>query len=208
MRDLPSSPPPLDENEIARLPRTEVMRERGAFHCGGQPAAGLADSRMTVRARPGLGRAGVSLMELVTVLFIVGVMTGTVFPRIGDAWEQFAVRGAADQFVSAHQKARTAAVRFGAVAELHIDASADRFWVQIDTTLARSGVMDTIGAVVDLSEDQVDLRANRSLLCFDPRGLVATAAGCPSTGAVGVGFFRGSASDTTWVIASGMLFQR
>ncbi len=109
-----------------------------------------------VQARPGLGRAGVSMMELITVLLIVGVMTGTVFPRIGDAWEQLAVRGAADQFISAHQKARTAAVRFGAIAELHIDASTERFWVQIDTTLTGSGVMDTIGAVVDLSEDQVD----------------------------------------------------
>ena len=141
-------------------------------------------------------------------LLIVGVIAGTVFPRIGEGWERLAVRGAVDQFISAHQKARTAAVRFGAVAELHIDASADQFWVQIDTTLAGSGGMDTIGAVVDLTEDHVDLRANRSLLCFDPRGVVANAAGCPSTGAAGVGFSRGSTSDTVRITASGMLFRR
>ena len=169
-----------------------------------QRAIGRAQPDM-VQARSGLGRGGFSIMELVTVLLVVGVITGTVFPRIGDAWEQLAVRGAADQFISAHQKARTAAVRFGAIAELHIDASTDRFWVQIDTTLAGSGVMDTIGAVVDVSEDQVDVTANKSLLCFDPRGLVAVAAGCPTTGAAAIGFSRGSSSDTVTVTASGML---
>ena len=98
-------------------------------------------------------------------------------------------------------------VRFGAVAELHIDASTDRFWVQIDTTVTGSGVMDTIGQVVDLSEDEVDLRATRSLVCFDPRGLIAAAAGCPTTGSLGIGFYRGSSSDTLVATASGPLFK-
>ena len=161
-----------------------------------------------VQARLGLGRGGVSLVEVVTVLLVLGGFAGMITPMIGDAWEQLAVRGAADRFTSAHQKARTAAVRFGAVAELHIDAPSNRFWVQIDTTASGSGVMDTIGTVVDLSEDQVNLRATRSLLCFDPRGLVAAAAGCPTTGSAGFGFSRGSSSDTVWVTVSGLLFQR
>ncbi len=161
-----------------------------------------------VQARSGLGRGGFSLLEVVTVLLVLGGLAGTVTPMIADAWERMAVKGAADRFTSAHQKARTAAVRFGAVAELHIDAPTDRFWVQIDTTVSGSGVMDTIGAVVDLGEDQVDLRATKSLLCFDPRGLVAAAAGCPTTGSAGFGFSRGSSSDTVWVTASGLLFRR
>ena len=142
------------------------------------------------------------------MILVIGLFAGTAFPRIADAWERLAVEGAADQFESAHQKARTAAVRFGTVAELHIDASTDRFWVEIDTTASRTGVMDTVGAVVDLSKDRVDLMANRSLICFDARGLVASAPGCPATGALGAGFFRGGSSDTVWVTASGMLFQR
>ncbi len=152
-------------------------------------------------------RSGFSLMETLVILLVLGGVAGTALPRIRGAWEQFAVRGAADQFISAHQKARTAAVRFGGVAELHIDASTDRFWVQIDTTASGTGVMDTIGSVVDLSENKVDLRATRSLLCFDPRGLIAAAAGCPTTGSLAIGFSRGSWSDTLNVTASGLLFR-
>ena len=172
----------------------------------GQLPIGRAQPDM-VQARSGLGRGGFTLPELVTTLLVFGGFAGMVGPRIADGWDQFAVRGAADQFISAHQKARTAAVRFGAVAELHIDASTDRFWVQIDTTASGSGVMDTIGVVVDLSEDQVDLRATRSLLCFDPRGLIAAAAGCPTTGSLAIEFSRGSSSDTLIVTASGLLFK-
>ncbi len=161
-----------------------------------------------VQARSGLGQGGFTLMEFIVVVLLVGILAGMVFPGIADAWERLAVKGAADRFASAHQKARTAAVRFGAVAELHIDTSNERFWVEIDTTVSGSGVMDTVGVVVDLSENQVDLRANGSLICFDPRGLVATVAGCPATGALKAGFFRGNSSDTLWVTASGMLFQR
>ena len=89
-----------------------------------------------------------------------------------------------------------------------LSASTDHFWVQIDTTLAGSGVMDTVGAVVDLSEIAVDFKATRSLVCFDARGLVAAAAQCPSTGALGVGFARGNESDTLVVTASGLLLSR
>ena len=152
---------------------------------------------------------GFSLAEVMFVVTIIGLLAGLAFPRMGQTWDQFAVRGAADQFRSAHQKARTTAVRYGGVAELHINTSTEQFWVQIDTTFLGSGVMDTIGAVIDLSESQVDLRATRSLICFDARGLVANGGGgCPTTGALGVGFSRNDSSDTIRVTVSGLLLGR
>ncbi len=93
------------------------------------------------------------------------------------------------------------------MAELHIDPTGDRFWDQIDTTADGSGVMDTIGAVVDLRNDDVDLRATKSMLCFDPRGLIAGRAGCPTTGSLAIAFSRGNSSDTLAVTASGLLFK-
>ena len=151
---------------------------------------------------------GFTVSEIIIVFAIVGLLAGMALPRISQTWDRFAVRGAADQFRSAHQKARTTAVRYGGVAELHVNTSTEQFWVQIDTTFLGSGAMDTIGDVIDLSESQVDLRATGSLICFDARGLVAAADGCPSTGALGVGFSRRDSSDTIRVTVSGLLLGR
>ena len=137
------------------------------------------------RRKRRMKETGFTIVELLFVVTIMAMLAGLAFPRMGENWDRFSVRGAVNQFRSAHQKARTAAIRYGAVAELHMDASTDQFWVEIDTTLAGSGVMDTVGAVIDLSEIAVDLMATRSVVCFDARGLVATAVGCPSTGALG-----------------------
>ena len=155
-----------------------------------------------------LKRTGFTLMEVVVVVTIIGLLAGLALPKIGENWDRYSVRGAVNQFRSAHQKARTAAIRYGTVAELHINQSTDHFWVEVDTTIAKTGVMDTVGAVVDLSEIAVDLISTRSLVCFDARGLVAAAAGCPSTGALGVGFTRGNDSDTLVVTTSGLLLTR
>ena len=155
-----------------------------------------------------LNKTGFTFTEIIFVVTIFGLLAGIALPRIGQSGDQLAVRGAVDQFRAAHQKARTAAVRFGAVAELHVDDSADRFWVEIDTTVTGSRVMDTIGNVVDLSDSHVDLRATRSLICFDARGLVANEAGCPTTGALGVGLYRKGSSDTIRVTASGLWLSR
>ena len=158
------------------------------------------------RSQKRIKQSGFTLMEALIGISVIGLLAGMTFSRT-DSWDRFATKGAADRFISAHHKARTAAVRFGAVAEIRIEPSTDRFWVQIDTSVSESGVMDTIGAVVDLSEDQVDLRATGSLLCFDPRGLVAAAAGCPTTGSLAVAFSRGDSSDSLTVTASGLLFK-
>ena len=143
-------------------------------------------------------------MEVITVISLVALLAGATFPRVADVRSRFALRGAVTAFMSAHQMARAEAIRQGTVAELHIDPTNDLFWVEVDTTVAGSGVMDTIGLVVDLGAERVTLSSTQTVLCFDGRGLASSAAGCATSGAT-IAFTSETATDTILTTSLGKL---
>ena len=130
-------------------------------------------SEVTVPARRST-HAGFTLLEMVTAAVIVGIVMAFSLPKLASYYRQTTVRSARDQFVAKHALARATAIRFGRVAEFHIDAANDRFWVTVDTSAAATGVIDTIGQMADYSDSPVAITANRSILCFDYRGLATT----------------------------------
>ena len=148
-----------------------------------------------MRCHAGMNNAGFTLIEVVIVILMVGVLAGITFPRIGGVQTSFALRGSLNAFMSAHSLARTTALRQGGVAELHIDPTHDRFWVEVDTSLAGGGLTDTVGFVIDVSDERVDLGSNQTLLCFDARGLPASDTGC-ATSATEITFTRDGVADT------------
>ena len=156
------------------------------------------------RSRKSRNESGFSILDIIIVISIVALLAGVTFPQIGKMQMRFAVRGYINTFMSAHSMARTTAVRQGRVAELHIDATNDLFWVEVDTTSNGSGVMDTVGVVVDASEMGVDLSSTQTLLCFDGRGLASTAAGCATVGAA-ILFTRGDEADTIFTTPLGKI---
>ncbi len=125
----------------------------------------------TVRRRG----AGFTLIEMLIVMTVMGVILAVSLPSFVTGFRQRATRGAVDRFAMSHGLARATAVRFGRVAELHIDAANGRFWVEVDTS--GTGVRDTIGVVNDFG-GQVAMLSNRTLLCFDLRGLTTTRGAC------------------------------
>ena len=141
---------------------------------------------------------------MLIAVMLVSAAASIVFPSMASAWRQLAVQTAMDQLISAHQKTRTAAVRYGRVAELHVDTANSIFWVQMDTSLASSGVMDTVGAVVDLTENMVTISATVSVLCFDARGMVAVVSGCPASGAGTFTLTRDDSSETFITTSGGV----
>ena len=143
-------------------------------------------------------------MEMLVSTMLVWIAAAVAFPSVVAAWEQLSVRGAMDQFAAAHHKARTAAVRYGRVAELHIDTANSRFWVELDTSVSMSRVMDTVGGVVDLGENRVVISASTLLLCFDARGLVAVVSGCPGDGSGTFTLTRADAADTLTTTSGGV----
>ena len=134
------------------------------------------DARVT-RILPREGRrrssdAGFSLIELLIVLTMIGALAAIAIPPLARSGQASLPRLAADKFSASHALARATAIRSGVMAELHIDASYGRFWVEVDTTGA--GNRDTVGLVRDVASDGVTLTSTRSLLCFDARGMPYT----------------------------------
>ena len=121
---------------------------------------------------------GFSLIEMSIVLVLMGVLVGIIMPSLAASLPQRATQAAVDRLTMAHALARATAVRFGRVAELHIDAANVRFWVEVDTS--GTGIRDTLGLIHDLSEEQITMSSDRSLLCFDSRGLATTRNACES----------------------------
>ncbi len=129
--------------------------------------------KRTVRRR---GK-GFTLVEMLIVLTVMGVIAAVALPSLATAYRQRATRGAVDRLAMAHSLARATAIRFGRVAELHIDAANSRFWVEVDTS--GTGIRDTVG-LINGPGGQVTMSSNRSLLCFDARGLTTTRGVCES----------------------------
>jgi len=155
----------------------------------------LADSgeswqmlKRTVRRRG----YGFTLIEMLIVLTVMGVMVAVALPSMVTAYRQRATRGAVDRLAMTHSLARATALRFGRVAELHIDAANGRFWVEVDTS--GTGIRDTVGLMNNLT-GQVTMSSNRSLLCFDSRGLTTTRNACESGDAL-VQFSLAGRTDT------------
>jgi len=148
---------------------------------------------------------GFTLTELIVVLILAGVAMAIVSPSLGRAFRRTGVRAAVDEFASTHSLARAAAVRYGRVAELHIDAGNGRFWVEVDTSTA-GGVKDTVGVVKYVSSHGVSVTSNRTILCFDGRGLPTTRGSCQAADATLV-FSSGGRTDSVTVSALGRVFR-
>ncbi len=142
-----------------------------------------------------MNKSGFTLLEVLVVVAMLGVLAGITFPRIGGVQTKFALRGAVNAFMSTHSLARATALRQGGLTELHIDPTNNLFWVEVDTSFTGSGVMDTVGFVVDLAEQRVTLSSTQTLLCFDGRGLPSSAAGGATSGTI-VAFAREDEADT------------
>ena len=68
-------------------------------------------------------RRGVSLLELVLVLVIIGIMLAIALPRVSAYADRLAVDRAALDIVSAHRRARITAILRSQVVELRVGAA-------------------------------------------------------------------------------------
>lgn len=148
-------------------------------------------------------KRGFTLLEVIIATTLVAVIAAISGPPLAQTFRRRVTQGAAQQFVGAHMLARSTAVRYGRVAELHIDPSGARFWVEVDTS--RVGVRpDTVGYVHNI--DRVTMTSNRSVICFDGRGLATTRGVCESAD-VTITFGMPGRADTVRTTALGKVLR-
>lgn len=151
-------------------------------------------------------RRGVTMMELIMVLSVIGIIAATSGPKISAFMQRRTTASVADQFVVTHSLTRSTALRFGRVAQLHIDAPNKRFWVDVDTSANGIGQRATIAYVRDVSGNGLVMTSNRTLLCFDARGIASTLGSC-EPGDASVVFSDGPMADTVNTTALGKVLR-
>jgi Tfp pilus assembly protein FimT len=140
-------------------------------------------------------RRGFTIIDVIVTTGLIGVITTFGAPELQDALRRRTVQAASDQFTTAHSLARATAIRYGRVAQLHIDPSARRFWIEADTSADGVGQRATIWYERTLSDPAVVMSSDRSVLCFDALGLAYDVDPCQS-GDAQVVFSTIDAADT------------
>jgi prepilin-type N-terminal cleavage/methylation domain-containing protein len=151
-------------------------------------------------------RRGFTLLEVIIVLALSAVIAAVGVPKLSAELRRRTTQTAVDQFATAHSLARVTAVRYGRVAQLHIDASTRRFWVDVDTSANGVGQRATIWYVRDLTTPGLVMTSNRSLLCFDARGLPLVLGACESGDATVI-FTATEKADTVKTAALGKILR-
>jgi type IV fimbrial biogenesis protein FimT len=151
-------------------------------------------------------RSGFTLIEIILTLSLLAIVVAMGTPRLTEALRSRTTAAAADQFVSAHSLARATALRYGRVAQLHMNPGSRRFWVEVDTSGNGLGQRATVWYARDLAESGVVMTSDRSLLCFDARGL-ATPIGACEDGNVTVTFTLANHADTVRSAALGKILR-
>jgi type II secretory pathway pseudopilin PulG len=149
------------------------------------------------------GRAGFTILEAVLGVVVLGILLALAVPRIDTGLRRARLQSASAELATAHFLARTAAMRYGRPAQLHIDAANARFWVQVDTSIA-GGTSDTVGFVHRLSDAGITVTSTRAILCFDRRGLPYTTGTCEAPDAT-VTFSLSGRTDTVRTTIIGKL---
>jgi prepilin-type N-terminal cleavage/methylation domain-containing protein len=144
---------------------------------------------------PAKQRKGFSMIEAILVMAVLAIVAAMGAPKLSAALQRRTTASAADQFVLTHSLTRSTALRFGRVAQLHVDAAAQRFWVDVDTSANGIGQRATIADVRYVSDNGLHMTSSRALLCFDARGIASTLGSCES-GDAKVIFSDGAMADT------------
>jgi prepilin-type N-terminal cleavage/methylation domain-containing protein len=140
-------------------------------------------------------RRGFTMIEAVMVVSVIGIVAAIGGPKVSLVLQRRSTSSGADQFVLTHSLSRSTALRYGRVAQLHIDQPGQRYWIDVDTSANGIGQRAIVANVRYPSENGLQMTSNRALVCFDARGIASTNGSCES-GDAKVIFSDGVMADT------------
>jgi prepilin-type N-terminal cleavage/methylation domain-containing protein len=141
---------------------------------------------------------GLTLMEILLVIVLIGIMSAFAIPRLSDALTHQNVQSARVAFVGMCAKARYVAIQRGSKTRLTLVNNV----VSIQSANPVTNVTESVGNAVDLnSRYGVTVRPPVGTWTFDSRGL-GTAAGQTS-----VSIAKGSDSTEIVISAAGRVIQ-
>ena len=111
--------------------------------------------------------SGFTTVEIIVVLTVATLIMAIAGPPLARIQKQVHLRQAVDNMAASHSLARATALQNGTI-------SGDRHWVQVDTGAA--AVATTVGGIVRFKRG--DISSDRTLLCFDPRGMPTSTGAC------------------------------
>jgi prepilin-type N-terminal cleavage/methylation domain-containing protein len=160
----------------------------------------------SLKSRRNAARAGFTIVELLTVVVLLGTTASMSMPKIADTVKRNTVHSARDQFALAHSLARATAIRYGRTAQLRINTSTAKFWIQVDTSTNATPHYATVGSAHELSLGGVTVTSDRATLCFGAQGLPTTGGTCDA-GDISIVFSRQNRADTLRTTALGKVIR-
>ena len=121
-----------------------------------------------------MSRSGVTFLELMVVVTIMGVIALIGYPKIKDAIQKTNLRAARAAGGTYVATARQAAIQRACRGVVHVSPSAGTMWVTVCPRMSTtgSGSIDTVGVVSRLGMLYgVTISGTRDSVQFDPRGL-------------------------------------
>ena len=126
--------------------------------------------------RPSRGqlRAGLTLIELIFTIVLIGFVTAIAVPRLHTLKDQAQLSGATTRFSRAVMTARQAAIQRGR--RSYFRHKNDSIWVIVDTTGNDSVIVSTPYSLTSSYGVEVTSPTGLSTIEFDPRGVAVQAA--------------------------------
>lgn len=119
-------------------------------------------------SHPGMTRSGFSLIELLVVLFVIGLATVLVSPALTKGLSSVRLKTAARDVSATMRYARSLAVSKAREQVVNFDISEGRYWLNEETSAMRELPPDV--HFIQVSTPEGDIRTGRAEIIFYPMG--------------------------------------